>query len=118
MSVSNFFNVANPDNDEELFESLLQGRNIRVERIVSCGQVTPPNQWYDAQQDEWVMVLQGTARLTLLDTEITTIEMEAGSYLLIPAHQKHRVEFTSQDPPCIWLAIHGQLTTQFPRGTN
>jgi cupin 2 domain-containing protein len=111
MTISNLFKLPSPLPSEELFESLLQGDNIRVERIVSGGQVTPPNQWYDQEQDEWVILLQGQATLTLVDAEATKIDIKAGDYLFIPAHQKHRVEFTSQEPPCVWLAIHGQLTS-------
>jgi cupin 2 domain-containing protein len=111
MTISNLFQLPSPLPSEELFESLLQGDNIRVERIVSCGQVTPPNQWYDQDQDEWVILLRGRATLILAETTATRIDLEAGDYLFIPAHQKHRVELTSQEPPCIWLAIHGQLTS-------
>ncbi|MGB3536112.1 MAG: cupin domain-containing protein [Microcoleaceae cyanobacterium] len=109
MTISNLFTLPDALPSEELFEVLLQGNHVKVERIISSGQVTPPEQWYDQQQDEWVIVLQGKAILTLWDRE-ATISLEAGDYLLISAHQRHRVEYTSRKPPCIWLAIHGQFS--------
>lgn len=109
MKVSNLFKLPHPLPNEELFEFLLQGSDVRVERIVSCGQTTPAEQWYDQEQDEWVILLQGKSSLILLDTDTTIVDLVAGDYLFIPAHQKHRVEFTSHEPPCVWLAIHGQF---------
>jgi cupin 2 domain-containing protein len=89
---------------EELFEPILDHANLRIERIVSSGQTTPANQWYDQKQDEWVMVLQGAATLSYEDGR--SLSMSPGDYVLIPAHTRHRVDFTSQEPPCIWLAVH------------
>lgn len=63
----------------------------------------PPGEWYDQERDEWVILLRGTAELRARDNRI---ELNQGDYLYIPAHQKHRVEYTSSDPACIWLAIH------------
>ena len=50
---------ANPPLEQpELFETLATGAgSIRVERIVSNGQVTPEGEWYDQDLDEWVVVL-------------------------------------------------------------
>lgn len=89
---------------EELFEPILEHPRLRVERIVSAGQTTPLDQWYDQDQDEWVVVLQGQATLTYDDG--SSLSMKPGDYVLLPAQTRHRVDFTSQDPPCIWLAIH------------
>ncbi|MGV2830726.1 cupin domain-containing protein [Myxosarcina sp. GI1(2024)] len=88
---------------EELFQSLFSTESISIERIVSTGQRTPPGEWYDQERDEWVILLRGTAELRARDNRI---ELNQGDYLYIPAHQKHRVEYTSSDPACIWLAIH------------
>lgn len=41
----------------EQFETLLQKPGIRIERIVSAGQSSPPDFWYDQPEGEWVMVL-------------------------------------------------------------
>ncbi|ELS01379.1 cupin domain-containing protein [Xenococcus sp. PCC 7305] len=93
--------------NKELFETLASTDNILVERIISTGQTTPSRQWYDQDRDEWVMLLQGKAILAYVDG--SQIRLKAGDYLLIPAHQKHRVVYTSSEPPCIWLAIHANL---------
>lgn len=92
---------------EELFETLAKG-DVVIERIVSHGQQTPENEWYDQEEDEWVILLQGNARLAYKDG--TEEALKAGDYLLLPAHKKHRVSFTSFEPPCIWLTIHGKLS--------
>jgi cupin 2 domain-containing protein len=92
----------------EKFEQIVSGKNIQIERIVSTGQTTPSGQWYDQELDEWVILLQGEAELSYTDD--TRIKIKAGDYLLIPAHTKHRVEYPSIEPACIWLAVHGQLS--------
>jgi cupin 2 domain-containing protein len=92
---------------DEFVEILLSTGTIRLERIISKGHSTPPGEWYDQGQDEWVALLQGEARLGFDDGALQT--MHAGDWAIIPAHRRHRVDFTSIDPPCIWLAIHGSL---------
>lgn len=89
----------------ELFTTLLQSPNVRIERIVSHGHTSPDGFWFDQSSHEWVLVLQGAARLRFEDHE-TAVEMKAGDWLHIPAHRKHRVEWTSTDEPTIWLAVH------------
>jgi len=91
--------------DGESFESLVGGDVFRLERIVSRGQTTPEGQWYDQEEDEWVVLLKGRARLLYASGE--SVDLEKGDWLLIPSHLKHRVIFTSSDPECVWLAIHG-----------
>jgi cupin 2 domain-containing protein len=89
----------------EIFEPLHQSSNLLIERIISTGQITPIGQWYDQDCDEWVILLQGEAEIA--DEDGFCCQLKTGDYLFIPAHKKHRVTFTSQFPPCIWLAIHG-----------
>lgn len=88
---------------EELCETLWQGANARVERICSAGQVSPPGFWYDQNEAEWLTVLQGTGEVTFSDGRIA--RLSAGDTLLIPAHSRHRVSYTSTEPPCIWLCF-------------
>ena len=83
-------------------ETLIQSDGVRVERIVSHGHASPEWFWYDQDEHEWVMVLQGSARLQLEDR---TLELGPGDYINLPAHTKHRVEWTTPDQPTIWLAI-------------
>jgi hypothetical protein len=49
---------------EEVFTTLFATQQVRIERIISHGQTTPPGEWYDQPQDEWVMVLQGEGHLS------------------------------------------------------
>lgn len=90
---------------EELIESILDGGRVRIERIVSRGHVTTPGQWYDQEWDEWVLLLQGHATL-LYESDREFLSMKAGDYLLIPAHTRHRVEWTQPDEDTIWLAVY------------
>ena len=86
---------------------LVSADNILIERIISSGQTTPEGEWLEQERDEWVILLQGEAELAYSD--YSQIRLKTGDYLLIPAHQKHRVSYTSNEPPCIWLAIHSDL---------
>lgn len=104
----NFFHLPQPLPTSEQLDTLLETSNFRIERIISTGQVTPPGQWYDQAQDEWVILIQGEAYLEYGDG--SQVFLKAGDHLLIPAHQKHRVSFTRSAPPCLWLAFHGPLT--------
>jgi cupin 2 domain-containing protein len=97
-------NLFKPDKAEGKNESLatiLASENVTIERILS-----PPSTTTKASQqahDEWVCVLQGSAKLEMDNREIT---LYRGDHLLIPAHTPHRVLTTSHQPHCIWLAIH------------
>jgi cupin 2 domain-containing protein len=88
----------------ELTEILASLPGTRIERIVSFGQASPEGFCYDQDEDEWVAVLTGRARLRLVDPD-ESIELLPGDHLLIPAHRKHRVEWTVPDAPTIWLAV-------------
>ncbi|MGK7880767.1 MAG: cupin domain-containing protein [Crocosphaera sp.] len=106
--MDNIFQFTNQLSDQEIFETILNSKNVKIERIISTGQTTAEDTWYDQEEDEWVILLQGKATLLFLDN--SSINLKAGDYLLIKAHQKHRVTFTSFDPPYIWLAVHGNLS--------
>ncbi|MDJ0743526.1 MAG: cupin domain-containing protein [Xenococcaceae cyanobacterium MO_167.B27] len=106
--MTNIFDLPSSLPNKELFESIVSTDNILIERIISTGQTTPPEEWYDQAKDEWVILLQGEAILSYADG--SQIKLTAGDYLFIPAHQKHRVEYTSSEPPCIWLAVHGNMS--------
>lgn len=106
MLPNNLFELPTDVPANELFQTLAQTPHLHIERIVSWGHTTPPQQWYDQATDEWVVLLQGEAQLLLDNEQGQIISLNAGDYLLLPRHQRHRVIFTSQQPPCIWLAIH------------
>jgi cupin 2 domain-containing protein len=90
----------------ERLEKLCQSKSFRIERIVSGGQLSPPGFWFDQAHEEWVLVVQGKAEISLLDPE-ERIHLSVGDWLMIDAHRKHRVEATSREPVTIWLAVHG-----------
>ncbi|HCB75217.1 MAG TPA: cupin [Sphingomonas bacterium] len=87
----------------EVFEDLLTRPGCRIERIVSLGQVTPPNRPYVQPHDEWVLVLAGRA---VVEVEGAATALWPGDPLLIPAGAAHRVTFTDPDVPTVWLAMH------------
>jgi cupin 2 domain-containing protein len=88
---------------EELAETLIENRHVRIERIVSHGHASPEGFRYDQDQHEWVCVLKGAAQLRFEDH---AIEMKPGDFVNIPAHKKHREEWTTPDKTTIWLAVH------------
>ena len=99
----NLFTDLPADLPAELFTTLLQAPDIRIERIISHGHQSPEGFWYDQPTGEWVIVLKGAARIEL---EGKTVELSPGDYLDIPAHTKHRVAWTTPKEPTIWLAVH------------
>ncbi len=90
--------------DTEHFSTLLARPGIRIERIISTGQCSPPDFWYDQPEGEWVVVLQGAARLQFED-EPTEHPLKAGDFVDIAPHRRHRVTWTLPDQPTIWLAV-------------
>lgn len=99
---NNLFAILPSRMPDELTTILIETVNVRIERIVSQGHVSPPGFWYDQNEAEWVVVLKGAARLQFEDR---TVEMWPGDLVKIPAHQKHRVEWTTPDEPTVWLAV-------------
>jgi cupin 2 domain-containing protein len=106
--VHNIFKLPDRLPDREVSEPLIPDRGILIERIISTGQCSPPGFWYEQERDEWVVLLQGESELLWEDGRRKTLT--AGDWVLIPAGERHRVERTTADPPCIWLAVHGKLT--------
>lgn len=100
--MTNLFTDVPTNLPEELLTTLLEAANVRIERIVSHGHVSPEGFWYDQDEHEWVIVLKGAATLRFEDS---TLEMKPGDSVNIPAHKKHRVEWTTPDEPTIWLAV-------------
>lgn len=88
---------------EELFTELLSADGIRVERIVSFGQSSPDAFWYDQAENEWVLLLEGSATLAFQDRP--AVDLKPGDYLNIPAGSRHRVEKTDPSSRTVWLAV-------------
>ena len=90
---------------EEFFETLCSGDNVTIERIVSKGHASPEGFWYDQDKNEFVLVAKGRAGLRIEDKDDIVV-LAAGDYLNIPAHVRHRVEWTDAGCKTIWLAVH------------
>lgn len=98
----------------EQFAELLAHPGLRIERIVSTGQSSPPDFWYDQSEGEWVLLLQGEAKLRLAD-EAAARHLKAGDFLDIAPHRRHRVDWTPADRITIWLAVfYTPPTTEYP----
>jgi cupin 2 domain-containing protein len=101
--VTNLFADVPHNLPDELSTTLLADDDMRFERIASHGHASPEGFCYDQDRHEWVVLLKGAARLRFEDG---VIEMKPGDFVNIPAHKKHRVEWTTPDEPTIWLAVH------------
>jgi cupin 2 domain-containing protein len=89
---------------DEQFATILQRPGLRIERIVSTGQASPENFWYDQEEGEWVVLLQGEAKLRFAD-EADARHLRAGDCIDIAAHRQHRVDWTTPDGATVWLAV-------------
>jgi cupin 2 domain-containing protein len=105
VTAGNFFSDMPHAIDDEIFDTVLLTNRFKIERIISKGHKSPSGYWYDQEKNEWVMVLKGAAKLKFKSGN-KIIEMMPGDYLLIPAHCKHKVEWTDPDVETIWLAVH------------
>ncbi|WP_434516833.1 cupin [Dechloromonas sp. ARDL1] len=90
---------------DELFSELLKRPGVRIERIVSTGQASPPGFWYDQPEGEWVLLLQGEAGIRFEDAP-EPLALTPGDFLEIAPHRRHRVEWTHPGQATVWLAIH------------
>lgn len=88
----------------EAVQCLLARPGLRIERIVSQGQASPPGFWYDQDEGEWVLLLAGAAQLRFAD-ETALHRLGPGDWLEIAPHRRHRVEWTDPSTPTVWLAI-------------
>jgi cupin 2 domain-containing protein len=104
MKSANIYHGIPADLPDEIAESLLSQTNLRVERIVSRGHRSLPDFWYDQEEHEWILVLTGSARLQLAESG-ELVSLHPGDYLEIPAHTRHRVDWTDPSQDTIWLAI-------------
>lgn len=105
MHIENLFKNTPRDQGPEIFETLLETGCFRLERIISDGQATPPGEWYDQDLDEWVVLLTGSAGI-VFEGDYRIYSLKPGNYFHIPAHQRHRVEWTAKNRQTIWLALH------------
>jgi cupin 2 domain-containing protein len=90
--------------DGELFTEVFWRKGVRIERIVSTGQSTPVDKPYNQEYDEWVLLLSGSAGLWIEGEGER--ELRPGDHVLIPSHRSHRVTWTRNGEPTVWLAVH------------
>jgi cupin 2 domain-containing protein len=103
---SNLFENIPGELPEELVSTLVDNESVKIERIVSGGHASPEGFWYDQEQNEWVLLLSGSAVLSIdKKSGEEQIELNPGDHLLIPAHRRHRVVSTSPTEKTIWLAV-------------
>ena len=100
----NMLSGAVPEPGTELHAVLLQGDHWRLERIHSCQASSPDGFWYDQADTEWVLLLQGSARLQFAD-EAEPRDLSRGDSLLISPRRRHRLVATDPAPGTIWLAL-------------
>jgi cupin 2 domain-containing protein len=103
--VNNLFAAIPEEMPQEIIEILLESSGFFLERIISQGQATPPGQWYDQETHEWVVLLSGAAGLLFAGEDQPRV-LGPGDYVLIPAHCRHRVEWTDPEEKTVWLALH------------
>lgn len=103
MNTKNFYSNIPDKIPEEIIETIYKSNTLRIERIISKGHSSPENFWYNQNENEWVLVLEGRAIIKYDDN--STITLQKGDYIFIPAHKKHRVEWTDKNQLTIWLAI-------------
>lgn len=102
MEKYNIFDEIPIDKSEEKFFEIFKNEKIKIEKIVSNGQKSPENFWYEQEESEYILLLEGFAILEFDDYEV---ELKKGDCLNIKASEKHRVKFTSQTEPTIWFAV-------------
>ena len=97
--MKNIYNFNLPDLDSESFETLLKRKNVTVKQIVSNTLKTP--QTFKQDVDEWVVVLQGCAKLEM---DGIIHKLKKGDTLFIEANKEHTLLKTKQ--VVVWLAVY------------
>ena len=109
MKINNIFSGIPDSLPEEIFDRIVETGDLKVERIVSWGQATPEQKWYDQEWDEWVLVLSGEAGL-IFEGQEEICRMKTGDHIHIPARVRHRVAWTKENEKTVWLAVHYKNT--------
>lgn len=102
--VDNLHDYSTPVPAAELTEVLLEQGAVRIERIVSRGSASPPDFWYDQSEGEWIVLLSGAARVRF-EADGRVVSLVPGDFVEIPAHSRHRVDWTEPDVDTVWLAV-------------
>lgn len=104
---TNIFDDIPAESSKEIFSELISSGNARIERIVSFGQSSDPGFWYDQDENEFVILISGSATLEFKveELEVETVLLKPGDYLNIPAHKRHRIAATDANDKTIWLVV-------------
>ena len=109
MSTNNLFQNIPENLPDEVFETIIKTEDVQIERIISYGHITEKTKWYEQSKNEWVVVLKGKATIQFKNDTLHTLN--EGDYLNIPAHIKHRVEWTEKTTkPSGWQYITNYLS--------
>jgi cupin 2 domain-containing protein len=100
--LNNIFHNLPENSGNEVFQDILKKDNIRIERIVSFGPESNDGEWYIQEENEWVILLKGSAKIIFTEDSVI---LNSGDYLLINSQQKHKVQILEEKTETIWLAI-------------
>lgn len=89
---------------EEVVDVLRQSGGVRIERIVSHGERSPDGFWYDQGEGEWVTIVKGSAGLQIEGRD-GVLTLGPGDWVDLPAGCRHRVAWTADNGPTVWLAV-------------
>lgn len=98
---SSFFDTVPLGAGEEEIKILAESNGMVIERIVSHGHTS--SEWYDQEETEFCSVLKGAA--DLLFEGASTVRMNPGDWVIIPPHTRHKVTWTLESEPTIWIAV-------------
>lgn len=107
LRIGNIFDPPADTGEHEIFTTIFKSDKIEITKIDGLRAFNKPGKWYDQEDDEWVILLQGKATLEFQNDE--SIQLNSGDYIFIEAHKPHRIKQSSNKPNCLWLAIHGKL---------
>ena len=94
----NLYEYLTPESGEN-FTTLLEHKNIKINRIVSASNVRSTE--YIQDEDEWLVLIEGKATLLINKEEKI---LQKGDTLFIPAKTPHSVLKTEEGT--VWLTVH------------
>lgn len=105
MNTENLFSNLPQKAPQEVIEALLKNKSFSLKRVISTGQATAPGEWYDQTDDEWCILLSGSAGLQF-EGEEELVVFKPGDHIVIPAHKRHRINWTDATVPSVWIVLH------------
>ncbi len=97
---NNIMQDLEPSASEEILKTIYSNKNIKIERIVSNGQISPQGFWYDQEEYEFVLLVEGNA---VIEFENYKVSLKKNDFIMIEPHKKHRITYTSK--PAYWLCV-------------